>query len=137
MIHIPACGTPQRCRSWNVGRMQLGPIFINDVFGAPVPKATTISTTCPVPSDFKDAWCPGLSDHHSHSGKSEGFDADGHFLTGRLQTYPPLLCEVIAGMMVKSLQLMKLRGTGAFRLHASQWHTCSVISCGPQSLEVI
>ena len=65
-----------------------------------------------MPSDFSDAWCPGLSDHHIHSGKSEGFDADGHFLTRRLQTYPPLLCEVIASMMVKSLQLMKLRGTG-------------------------
>ena len=33
--------------------------------------------------DFSDAWCPGLSDHHIHSGKSEGFDADGHFLTRR------------------------------------------------------
>lgn len=33
-------------------------------------------------------------------------------MTRRLQTYPPLLCEAIAGMMVKSLQIMKLRGTG-------------------------
>ena len=66
----------------------------------------------PRPSEFFDAWCPGVSDSHSHSGTSEGFDADGHFLTRRLQTYLPLLCEAIAGMMVKSLQIMKLRGTG-------------------------
>lgn len=39
--------------------------FHQCVFGAPVPKATTISTTCPRPSEFFDAWCPGVSDSHS------------------------------------------------------------------------
>ena len=86
--------------------------FDQCVFGAPVPKGTTISTTCPVPEVFHQARCPGLSSLHQHTGVSQGVNSEGLFHTRRLQTYPPRLCEAIAEMLLLGLQKMKLNGLG-------------------------
>ena len=86
--------------------------FDQCVFGAPVPKGTTISTTCPVPEVFHQARCPGLSSLHQHTGVSQGVNSEGLFHTRRLQTYPPKLCEAIAEMLLLGLQRMKLNGLG-------------------------
>lgn len=86
--------------------------FHQCMFGAPVPKHTTISTSCPIPASFFEARCPGQSADHVHVGRSQGTNEQGFFHTRRLQTYPPMLCQSIADMMIVDLQQLKESGKG-------------------------
>lgn len=86
--------------------------FHQCLFGAPVPKATTISTTCPIPVELMEAWCPGETSAHVHGGQSSGLNESGHFHTRRLQTYPPELCRVFASMLLAGLRKMQVAALG-------------------------
>ena len=97
--------------------------FHQCVFGAPVAKHTTLSTTCPVTEELQYAICPGLSGDHVHHGMSQGTNEKGLFHTRRLQTYPPLLCKAIANMMIQGLQKLKVSGLGPTGFHRLEGST--------------
>ncbi len=80
--------------------------------GAPVQKATDLSSTCVAISDLEVLRCPGVSKDHLHPGKSEGLNEKGEFHTRRLQTYPPEFCRLIAWHAYLTLQVMKEQGAG-------------------------
>jgi hypothetical protein len=81
-------------------------------FGAPVPKGTCLSSTFIGIEELNEVRCPGVSDEHQHAGRSSGLNAEGHFNTRRLQTYPPAFASAIAYYVFLTLRLMFQRGTG-------------------------
>ncbi|CAE7522621.1 unnamed protein product, partial [Symbiodinium microadriaticum] len=69
--------------------------FDQCVLGGPTQKPTTLAGNCGGLEAFAHCRCPGVDGLHSHE-RSLGFDGEGHFLTRRLQTYPPGMCSLIA-----------------------------------------
>ena len=74
-------------------------------FGGIAQKATCISSNSEHINDMDQIFCPGLSEQHCHA-KTAGFDAQGHHLTRRLQTYSPGYAHAIAAFLFKSLKRM-------------------------------
>lgn len=68
-------------------------------------KPTCLSGTLRGLSQLENCRCPGVSPSHSH-GKSTGLGSQGEFLTRRLQTYPPGMCEAIADLIIQSFDHM-------------------------------
>jgi hypothetical protein len=81
-------------------------------FGAPAPRGTCISSTFVGIEELNEVRCPGASNGHQHGGRSSGLNAEGHFNTRRLQTYPPAFARAKAYYAFLTLRLMLARGSG-------------------------
>ena len=95
-------------------------------FGGLVPKLTCLSGTLCGLASLDGIRCPGVSETHQH-GKSIGRNPEGGFYTRRLQTYPVLLCKELARLILNTLHVMWLSGSGPTgALHAD------VAECAPR-----
>ncbi|CAE7839677.1 unnamed protein product [Symbiodinium sp. CCMP2592] len=104
--------------------------FDQCVLGGPTQKPTTLAGNCEDLERFAHCLCSGLSAQHVHA-NSLGFDAEGHFLTRRLQTYPPGMCSLIARGLISSCVTWQASGEGPTGIFA-QGPTAPLI---PRSLE--
>ena len=82
-----------------------------DLLGGPSRKPTTLAGNFAGLDAFAQCVCPGLSSVHQHE-SSMGFDSEGHFLTRRLQTYPPGMCKLIARGMINTCVEWQASGEG-------------------------
>ena len=85
--------------------------FDQCVLGGPSRKPTTLAGNFAGLDAFAQCVCPGLSSVHQHE-SSMGFDSEGHFLTRRLQTYPPGMCKLIARGMINTCVEWQASGEG-------------------------
>ena len=85
--------------------------FDQCVLGGPTQKPTTLAGNCRGLDAFAHCRCPGVDGLHSHE-SSLGFDGEGHFLTRRLQTYPPGMCSLIARGLIDTCLSWQASGEG-------------------------
>ncbi|CAE7309115.1 unnamed protein product [Symbiodinium sp. CCMP2592] len=85
--------------------------FDQCTLGGPTRKPTTLAGNARGLDRFVHCACPGESSSHRHE-RSMGFDSEGHFLTRRLQTYPPGMCRLVAECMIESCTAWQASGEG-------------------------
>eukprot|EP00439_Symbiodinium_sp_Y106_P030950 s4025_g3.t1 len=85
--------------------------FDQCTLGGPTRKPTTLAGNVQGLDGFARYACPGESPDHRHE-LSLGFDSEGHFLTRRLQTYPPGMCRLIAQCLVATCEEWQVSGDG-------------------------
>ena len=95
-------GRLMRCAAWSAE-----PARSARTFGCPAKKGTTLSGTLEG-MEVEGRKCTG---DHRH-GASCGRAADGSYLSARLATYPPALCEYIATRIAWTIQRMHRDGSG-------------------------